>query len=182
MTTRNAAVYGVGGLLLVACLAAANMPQERDPQALPTSRARRPPDPDAVTMEVQSQATRLRALMERAPVPDQSARNPFSFGASRPSRVASSASSAASAHAGDGVDPTPAFLAPLPVLTLMGVAEDTNPAGLRRTAIIGGDGDTLYMVAEGDAVGDRYRVTKISADAVELEDTLTKAYRRLALR
>jgi len=37
-------------------------------------------------------------------------------------------------------------------------------------------------VTEGQAIGDRYKVTKIGADAVELEDLLTKAYRRLALR
>jgi hypothetical protein len=30
MTSRSAVVYGVGGTLLVACLAAANMPQERE--------------------------------------------------------------------------------------------------------------------------------------------------------
>ena len=62
----------------------------------------------------------------------------------------------------------------------MGVAEDTTPKGPRRTAIIGGEADTLYMVTEGEAVGERYRVTKIGADAVELEDVLTKVYRRLA--
>jgi len=38
------------------------------------------------------------------------------------------------------------------------------------------------MVGEGDAVGERYRVKKVGADAVELEDVVTKAYRRLALR
>ena len=42
---------------------------------------------------------------------------------------------------------------PLPVLTLMGIAEETTAAGPRRTAVIGGDGDTIYMVTEGQAVG-----------------------------
>jgi hypothetical protein len=37
-------------------------------------------------------------------------------------------------------------------------------------------------VVEGQAVGDRYRVTKIGVDAVELEDLVTKGYRRIALR
>ena len=64
----------------------------------------------------------------------------------------------------------------------MGVAEETTAAGPKRTAVIGGEGDTIYMVGEGDAVADRYRVTKIGADAVELEDVVSKAYRRLALR
>jgi hypothetical protein len=38
------------------------------------------------------------------------------------------------------------------------------------------------MVVEGDTVGDRYRVTKIGADAIELEDLLSKGFRRLALQ
>jgi hypothetical protein len=90
---------------------------------------------------------------------------------------------------------TPAL--PLPALVLMGVAEETTAAGPRRTAVIalrqaqgdpepsrgvGGDGDTIYMVVEGQAVGSRYKVTKIGADAVELEDVLTHGYRRIAMR
>jgi hypothetical protein len=64
----------------------------------------------------------------------------------------------------------------------MGIAEETTAAGPRRTAIIGGDGDTIFMVVEGESVAGRYKVTKIGADAVELEDQTTKGYRRLALR
>jgi Tfp pilus assembly protein PilP len=79
-------------------------------------------------------------------------------------------------------EPAPAAVAPLPPLTLMGVAEESTPAGPRRTAVVGGDGDTIYMVVEGDPIGERYRVTKIGADAIELEDLLSKGFRRLALR
>jgi hypothetical protein len=64
----------------------------------------------------------------------------------------------------------------------MGIAEDTTPQGVQRTAIISGDGDALFMVTEGQSVGERYKVTKIGADAVELEDLVTHAYRRIALR
>ena len=70
----------------------------------------------------------------------------------------------------------------MPELLLMGIAEETSPAGPHRTAIIGGAGDAIYMVVEGDAVAGRYRVTKIGVDAVELEDQATKGYRRIALR
>ena len=38
------------------------------------------------------------------------------------------------------------------------------------------------MVTEGQLVIDRYKVTKIGADAVELEDIFTHAYRRIAMR
>ena len=62
------------------------------------------------------------------------------------------------------------------------VCAENTAQGLRRTAIISGDADALFLVLEGQSVGDRYKVTKIGADAVELEDVITKAYRRLALR
>src|SRR5438046_10369891 len=79
MTSRNAAAYGVGGALLVACLAAANMPSEDRP---PAARAPRqvPAGPEALAGEVSAQASRLQARIAQAPVPDANPRNPFSFG------------------------------------------------------------------------------------------------------
>ena len=177
MTTRSAAVYGVGGVLLVACLAAANMPQADDPLPPRAPRAERRAAPDALAADVASQAARLRERMAQAPAPGVNLRNPFSFAA----RAAAPAP-APTVHAAVADDPAPVFTAPLPSLTLMGIAEDTTPAGPKRTAIIGGQGDELYMVVVGDAVGARYRVTRIGADAVELEDVQTKGFRRLALR
>ena len=177
MQMRPAAIYGIGGVLLVACLAAANMPQDRDPLPSRAPRADRAAGPQALAAEVSAQAARLRDRMAQAPAPGANARNPFSF-AARPTASAP----AAVVHAAVADEPAPVFTAPLPPLTLMGIAEESTPAGPRRTAVIGGEGDALYMVREGDAVGDRYRVTKIGADAVELEDVLTKGYRRLALR
>jgi hypothetical protein len=179
MTSRTSVVYGIGGVLLVACLAAANMPQERDVVARRAPRAPRPAAADALAIEVSSQAARLRDLMAQAPAPDHNPRNPFSFAAARAPRAEPMATAAAIGSAGDAA---PAPPPPLPVLLLMGVAEETTASGPRRTAVIGGDGDTIYMVLEGDAVGDRYRVKKIGADAVELEDVVSKGYRRLALR
>jgi Tfp pilus assembly protein PilP len=181
MTSSRAAVYGVGAALLVAYLAAANMPSEDQPS--PTRAVRpAPAGPEALAGEVNAQAARLQARMAQAPVPDQSPRNPFSFGL--PARAARAAANRdGMVHAAVAPDIAPvAMEAPLPVLTLMGVAEETTPAGPRRTAVIGGDGDTLYMVVEGQPVGARYKVTKIGADAVELEDLVTKGYRRIAMR
>jgi len=177
MTSRTAAVYGVGGTLLVACLAAANMPQERDTPPAREPRAASPRPPDVLAIEVQSQAGRLQTLMAQAPSPDPNPRNPFSFGAAPHAPRLESTVRAAVAE-----QPAAPLPPPLPALILMGVAEDNTPTGPRRTAVIGGDGDTIYMVGEGDAVGDRYRVRKIGADAVELEDVVSKAYRRLALQ
>ena len=176
MISRSAAVYGVGGVLLVACLAAANMPQDREPAPARAPRAQ-PAPPDALAVEVSSQAARLRTMIAQAPVPGTNPRNPFAFAAAPAPRA-----DAATVHAAVAEEAPPVLPSPLPALTLMGVAEDTTPEGPRRTAIIGGDGDAIYMVGEGEAVGDRYTVRKIGADAIELEDVITKAYRRLALR
>jgi hypothetical protein len=180
MTSRSAAVYGVGAALMVACLATANMPSQ-NPQ--PRERAARPAGTsgtESLAVEVRSQAARLHARMAQAPVPDPNPRNPFAFGpaprAVRPGPGMVHATVAPEAGAPAAVE------APLPVLTLMGIAEETTPAGPRRTAVIGGDGDIIYMVTEGQPVGPRYKVTKIGADAIELEDVLTHGYRRIALR
>jgi hypothetical protein len=176
MMSRTAAVYGVGGVLLVACLAAANMPQQDDAPAERATRAPQAAGPDALAAEVSTQATRLRELMAQAPILGQNSRNPFAYAAPRAQAPMVRAAVAVTE------EPPPPIPSPLPALTLMGIAEDTTPEGPRRTAVIGGDGDTIYMVVEGDAVSDRYRVKKIGADAIELEDVVTKAYRRLALR
>src|SRR4051812_15920982 len=162
MTSQRAVIYGAGGVVLAACLAAANMPQEADTVA-PRARTMHAAAPDALASDISSQASRLHTLMAQAPIPAPNSRNPFSFRAPRVARTVPLANvgSAASTDA-----PAPIVSAPLPPLTLMGVAEETTPAGPRRTAVIGGEGDAIYMVAEGDAVGDRYRVTKIGADAV----------------
>lgn len=176
MTARKTALYGVGGALLVAYLAGANMPSgdpvpPRERQAAPAS------TPDALAVDVSAQAARLRARMAQAPVPEGNPRNPFSFGAQRLQRAA-----APSVHAAVVEESPVAPMLPIPALTLMGIAEEAAAPGVRRTAIIGGDGDTIYMVMEGQPVGDRYKVTRIGADAVELEDLRTHAYRRIALR
>jgi hypothetical protein len=181
MTSRKAAVYGVVAVLLVAYLATANMPSQ-DPA--PRERAAQPAGTggtDALAAEVSAQAARLQARMAQAPVPDPNPRNPFSFGIAPRARRAAIADDAAMVRAAVAEEAVPA-LPPPPALTLMGIAEETTAAGPRRTAVIAGDGDVIHMVMEGQPVGPRYKVTKIGADAVELEDVLTKGYRRIALR
>ena len=171
-------MYGTCGVVLIACLAAANMPSQ-DAEPAPPRAVRARIQPDAIAADVQSQAARLRARMADAPAPAANVRNPFAFGAApRASRTAPRPSMVEATVAADATPP----VAPAPSLLLMGIAEDTTPSGPRRTAIIAGDGDALFMVVEGDSVAARYKVTKIGADAVELEDQVTKGYRRLALR
>ncbi len=179
MTSKSAAVYGSCGAILVACLAAANMPSQ-DP-GMDVRRAARAArvHPDSIADDVQSQAARLHARMADAPVPAAAVRNPFAFGVT--SRASHPAPRAEMVQAAVANEPVPAQ-PPQPALVLMGIAEETTASGPRRTAIIGGDGDAIFMVAEGESVAGRYKVTKIGADAVELEDQTTKAFRRIALR
>ena len=185
MTSRKAAVYVVGSALLVAYFASANMPSQDTPSPARAARPAAGPGVESLAGEVRSQATKLHARMAQAPVPDPNPRNPFSFGLA-PRHVPASSpmpGNAGTVHAAVAADTAPPVaIAPLPTLTLMGIAEETTAAGPRRTAVIGGDNDAVYMVVEGQAVGTRYKVTKIGADAVELEDLLTKGYRRIAMR
>ncbi len=170
-------VYASCGAILVACLAAANMPSQ-DPATEMRHAARvARVNPDIIAADVQQQAARLRQRMSEAPAPSSAVRNPFAFG--EPGNAPRAPRSLV--HATVAADPEPA-VAPAPALLLMGIAEEATAAGPRRTAIIGGEGDALFMVVEGESVAGRYKVTKIGADAVELEDQTTKAYRRLALR
>ena len=201
MTSRKTAVYGVGAALLVAYLASANMPTQDAP--LPERAARpAPTGVDSLAVEVRAQASKLHTRMAHAPVPDSNPRNPFSFGlAPRAGHAAASSPTPGNAgmvHAAVAADTAaPVAIVPLPALTLMGIAEETTAGGPRRTAVIAlrqaqgdpeqsrgvaGDDDVVYIVVEGQAVGTRYKVTKIGADAVELEDLLTHGYRRIAMR
>ena len=177
MTARKAVFFGVGVALLASYFAAANMPSQdvEPPRERP---ARAAVEPAALAVEVSSQAGRLQSRMAQAPLPESNPRNPFTFG------VAPRAPQPRTVRAAVAEEPPAAapFAPPPPVLTLMGIAEETTPEGPRRTAVIGGEGDHLFMVREGDLLGGAYQVKKIGADAVELEDVTTKAFRRLALR
>jgi hypothetical protein len=97
---------------------------------------------------------------------------------------------AAKPAASSGSTTTATFVAPAPEpppaaivapLKLEGLAEDHGDQGTVRTAIISGFGD-IFLVKEGDQVTLRYRVAKISPDAVELTDLTDNTPLRLALR
>ena len=79
---------------------------------------------------------------------------------------------------------------PIALFKLIGVAEDSSPAGsgdlngrgeTTRTAIISGQGQ-LYLVKEGDTVAWIYRVGRLSADGVELLDSTGGPTLRLFLQ
>jgi hypothetical protein len=178
MTSTRAAAYVGGGALLIAWFAAAASspvqqsapPRDSVPQTAPTSGTA------WLAADVQAQATKLRERLAQAPEPAVNSRNPFSFAPPPAARMP-----AIKASAPEPAPPPPPELV-VPALSLMGVAEEMSPEGLHRTAVIGGANDAIYMVMEGQTVTDRYRVTTIGQDAVELKDLITGAYRRLAMR
>jgi hypothetical protein len=177
MTSVRLATYIGGGALLVGWLAAAaSAPVSEVPPARDRARPAGTSGSSSIASEVEAQASKLRARLSQAPTPSTRPRNPFSFVERRTVR-------AASVPAKPAVDDSAAPAAPVvPALLLMGIAEDPSPDGPRRTAVIGGAADALYMVVTGQRIADRYEVTTIGTDAVELKDLLTGGYRRLALR
>ena len=48
--------------------------------------------------------------------------------------------------------------------------------------MITADSDELFMLIEGDTLGERYRVKAVGPEVVELIDLVTTATRRLTLR
>jgi hypothetical protein len=178
MTRTRAAAYVGSSALLVAWFAAAAgapvfqevVPPRDAAGTVSTSGSR------TLAVEVQAQALKLRARLAEAPAPDLHTRNPFSFAPERIVRTPAPAVKAAAA------DPLPVVDPVVPALSLMGIAEEMSPEGLHRTAVLGGANGAVYMVMEGQDVAERYRVTAIGKDAIELKDLITGAYRRLAMR
>src|SRR6185295_14141878 len=168
---RTATIAVVGGALLAWLAGAATSNRAIAPPPI----VQRTP----IEMRGEELAIEIARLQERlrpTTTPRQPGRNLFSFQAARAARMAPIVAAPAPAPALVEAPP-PA----LPALKLAGIAEDEGPEGPLRTAIISGQGQ-LFLVKEGDSVMQRYRVTKISADVVELIDLGDNSVRRLALR
>ena len=172
MSFRRTTTLVVVGAALVAWLAGAATSNH----AIPPVRV---VEKTAIEKRGADLADEIERLHERlAPVatPRTPGRNLFAFRATADRRPAPIAPAPRPALA--EVAPAPFALAPL---KLSGIAEDAGADGPVRIAFISGDGQ-LFMVKEGEAVTPRYRVTRISADVVELVDVADNSVRRLALR
>jgi hypothetical protein len=159
MNITRTVILGVTGGALAAWLAAdvTGTRQIVVPTAPKTSAV------DARGADLAAEIARLHDRLHPTAAPQQPARNLFEFklNASRtPADVVHIAPAPAPELAAPAVAPEPAF-------ALIGVAED----GGVRTAIISGHGQ-LFMVKDGELVADRYRVTHVGADAVDLDPSL----------
>jgi hypothetical protein len=124
--------------------------------------------------ELATEIGRFHDHLPPTAAPRQPGRNLFKF-RQAPAHAPTSAAGPAA--------PPPSVPAPPPVapMRLVGISEDSSPDGPVRKVFISGDGQ-LYIAKEGDTVLVRYKVTKISADVVELTDVEDGTVRRLALR
>lgn len=140
-----------------------------------------PTQPTVVEQSGAALAVEVRRLHERLRPTDApiDSRDLFRY-AARSAR--STPGAVAPAPAPIEVAPALQDLAPVVApLRLEGLAEDRGADGPIRTAVISGFGD-FFLVKEGDNVTLRYRVAKISSEAVELTDLTDNSPVRLALR
>jgi hypothetical protein len=168
---RTATIVVVGGALLAWLAGAATSNRAIEPAPVISI-----PAIDNSGVALEKEIARLHERLRPTATPAQSNRNLFSF-RSAPARAVP----APSAPAAPALVEAPPLPPPLPALKLVGLAEDPGADGPARTAIVVGDGQ-LYTVKEGENVTARYRVTRISADVVELLDLNDNSLRRLALR
>jgi hypothetical protein len=172
---RSAAI--VGGVALVGAWIAsaagliydAPEPLSIQPRASATSGAA------SLEEDVRAQAARLRDRLSRAPNPQPSGRNPFRFEARRPVAERSVRPKSAVVET-----PPAAVVAPLP-MRLEGLAERDVDGTKKRIAILS-IYTQVFLVGEGEIFNDRYRVTAIGTDVVEIEETVTGTLTKLAIR
>ncbi|MFN7984200.1 MAG: hypothetical protein U0Q11_20325 [Vicinamibacterales bacterium] len=125
------------------------------------------------------QAGRACTIDWRPPVPTRS-RDLFHFAAKPVARPAAAKADGRTSSPAD-VARVDVPVAPKPSLQLIGVAEDETPDGAVRTAIVSGLGD-VFLVKMGDTISGRYRIEQVSADAVQLTDSITSTTTTLTLR
>jgi len=124
--------------------------QATPPRAMPSS-------------DIEREAMRLQARVQREAVYTQPQRNPFRFGAAR--SVASPGVDLPEAASPTGT--TVPAVPPPPPVSLAGIAEDQVEQRVERTAILSSP-EGVLLVHEGDDVLGQYRVAKIESEAVEL--------------
>jgi hypothetical protein len=124
---------------------------------------------------------RARLLQHATMPPSAPARNPFQFAAQQAPRP--SGPSAPGLAPADRLAPgeSAASLEPPVPVRLVGMATRQSPDAPARLAILSGLGQ-VFVAGPGELVAERYRVTAVGEDAVELRDEATGRLVRLALR
>jgi len=167
---RTATIIVVAAVLVAWLAGAATTKREIPPPVVITPRPI-----DLRGVELTKEIARLHDRLRPTTAPTERRRNLFTFRTAAPAPLPPDVRS--SAPAITNLPPSSAE----PALKLAGIAEDDGAEGPERTAFISGEGQ-LFMVKQGDAVTARYRVIRISSDAVELSDVSAGIVRRLILK
>lgn len=161
MNVKRVVTLGVIGAALAVWLAAAATSPVRQPAAIAVPK---PSTIDASGAELAREITRLHERLRPTAEPIE-ARDLFHYA---PRAARRNATSAPGPLVPENRPVEATAPAPSP-LKLVGIAEDDTATGPVRTAIVSGFGQ-LFVVKEQEAVTLRYRVERISSDAVELVD------------
>jgi len=175
MTARRAGAWLAGGTLLAAWLAAAAAPSLA-PQAGSASPKSQGSETDRRVLELAVEADRLHDRLSVVLAPPPVMRNPFQFSRRAPAPAAT----VHVAREPEAPPPPAVAVSAPPPITFLGVAEDTAGTNPARTAILSFGGD-LLLVKEGELIGDRYRLTKIGSDVIELQDSKDSRTFRIVL-
>ena len=167
---RTATIVAIGGAFAAWLYAAATSGNRDRLQPFEIQ----PPAIDRRGDELAAEIARLHERLRPSVTPRQPGRDLFSF-------VSPAAGPATASNTPAAPVDSPIVRPAPPALKLSGIAEDVTPDGLVRTAILSGSGE-LFVAKEGDTVAERYRIVKISADVVELEDLTEGTTVRLALK
>ena len=172
---RTATMIVVVGGALATWLASAATSVRHNPVITPVERSA--PALDARGEALAAEIARLSDRLRPTVAPRAPARNLFQFTPERPRPR----DAAPPVHAALSEAKPIAAAAPAPPFKLIGIAEDAGPSGPVRTAIVSAPGQ-LFLVKEGQPITLRYRVVKIGADVLELEDLSDHTSVRLVMK
>jgi hypothetical protein len=176
MTLTRGTAFVLGTTLLASLLAATpRLRRGLPPDPAPAAAPRPAPAPAAAPPRIAIEQGRFGERLAALPAPRLTRRNPFEFVAPEPLAP----------------PPRPAVdvpsrlegprLVPRPALTLIGIAEDHLPEGVRRRAILR-TSDQVTLAGEGEEIAGRFVVVAIEPEAVTLRDRQGGGTFRLVLR
>ncbi len=146
-------------------------------EALPVSQTEVGRVTTRLALNLKTLASPSRTVRYTPPV-----RNPFQFDGRQRASASARAGTPVRLSPSHGVSSLAPGLPPeRPPMQLSGVAEDPGPQGPVRRAVIAAANE-LFLAGVGDLVLGRFRVTRIDAEAVELEDLQGGPMTILALR
>lgn len=161
------------GVMLVGTWLASYAPVggPRQETAVPPSAAHT----ETAAAEIQREAERLHGRLSDVAAYRLPARNPFRFGEAPVRTVPAHEPVVEIAPAAPVIEP------PTLRVKLSGIAEDGEGDAIVRTAVISTP-DNVHLVKVGDTIGNVFKVTKVTADSVELERLADGSTVQLVLR